>query len=66
RHAVYANLVYVAVNLLRNRGIGGTLQEEIPQRLLDELGLTRARAEEALDRVLAAETALRVLLAQPE
>ncbi|GAB3376954.1 aminoacyl-tRNA deacylase and HDOD domain-containing protein [Azotobacter armeniacus] len=66
RHAVYANLVYLAVNLLRNRGIGGTPQEEIPQRLLDDLGLTRARAEEALDRVLAAETALRVLLAHPE
>ncbi|SEI94562.1 HD-like signal output (HDOD) domain, no enzymatic activity [Azotobacter beijerinckii] len=66
RHAVYANLVYLAVNLLRNRGIGDTPQEEIPPRLLDDLGLTRARAEEALDRVLAAETALRVLLAQPE
>ncbi|GAB3473088.1 HDOD domain-containing protein [Azotobacter salinestris] len=66
RHAVYANLVYLAVNLLRNRGIGGTPQEEIPQRLLDGLGLTRARAEEALDRVLAAETALRALLANPE
>ncbi|SFW99594.1 MULTISPECIES: aminoacyl-tRNA deacylase and HDOD domain-containing protein [Azotobacter] len=66
RHAVYANLVYLAINLLRNRGIGSTPQEEIPQRLLDDLGLTRARAEEALDRVLAAETALRALLAHPE
>jgi len=66
RHAVYANLIYLAVNLLRNRGIGDSPQEDIPQQLLAGLGLSRAKAEEALDRVLAAETALRALLAQPE
>lgn len=65
QHAVYANLIYLAVNLLRNRGIGSGPEESIPQNLLDRLGLSRARAEEALDRVLAAETALRTLLAQP-
>ncbi len=65
RHAVYANLIYLAVNLLRNRGIGSGPQEAIPQALLERLELSRAKAEEALDRVLAAETALRMLLAQP-
>lgn len=64
-HAEYANLVYLAVNLMRNRGVGSGPQTAIPPALLDRLGLSRARAEEALDRLLAAETALRALLAQP-
>jgi HD-like signal output (HDOD) protein/prolyl-tRNA editing enzyme YbaK/EbsC (Cys-tRNA(Pro) deacylase) len=63
-HAAYPNLVCLAVRLLRNRGIGGGPQDEIPQQLLDALGLSRDKAEEAVDKVLAAEVALRELAAQ--
>ncbi|WP_439860474.1 HDOD domain-containing protein [Pseudomonas sp. MBLB4136] len=63
-HAAYSNLVCLAVRLLRNRGIGAGPQGEIPQQLLDALGLSRDRAEEAVDKVLAAEVALRELAAQ--
>lgn len=63
-HAAYPNLVCLAVNLLRNRGIGAGPQSEIPQSLLDALGLSREKAEEAVNKVLAAEVALRELANQ--
>lgn len=63
-HAPYANLVCLAVSLLRNRGIGAGPQSEISPALLERLGLSRAKAEEALDKVLEAEVALRELAAQ--
>jgi HD-like signal output (HDOD) protein len=63
-HAVYPNLVYLAVALLRNHGIGAGPQHEIPQSLFDDLGLSREKAEEAVSKVLAAEVALRELAAQ--
>lgn len=63
-HAAYPNLVCLAVDLLRNRGIGAGPQREIRQSLLDDLGLSREKAEEAVDKVLAAEVALRELAAQ--
>ncbi|UTW09809.1 aminoacyl-tRNA deacylase and HDOD domain-containing protein [Pseudomonas benzenivorans] len=63
-HAAYPNLVCLAVSLLRNRGIGAGPQGEIPQSLFDALGLSRDKAEEAVDKVLAAEAALRELAAQ--
>ncbi|TBU99665.1 aminoacyl-tRNA deacylase and HDOD domain-containing protein [Phytopseudomonas dryadis] len=63
-HAAYPNLVYLAVGLLRNHGIGSGPQREIPQSLLDSLGISREKAEEALAKVLAAEVALRDLATQ--
>ena len=63
-HAAYPNLVCLAVSLLRNRGIGAGPQREIPQDLFDALGLSREKAEDAVDKVLAAEVALRELAAQ--
>ncbi|MGH8353499.1 MAG: HDOD domain-containing protein [Pseudomonas sp.] len=63
-HAAYPNLVCLAVSLLRNRGIGSGPQSEIPQALLERLGLTRDKAEEAVSKVLEAEVALRELAAQ--
>ncbi|UCJ17949.1 HDOD domain-containing protein [Pseudomonas sp. MM211] len=63
-HATYPNLVYLAVSLLRNRGIGTGPEREVPQSLLDNLGITRDKAEEALNKVLAAEVALRDLASQ--
>ncbi|MGY4532110.1 HD-like signal output (HDOD) protein/prolyl-tRNA editing enzyme YbaK/EbsC (Cys-tRNA(Pro) deacylase) [Pseudomonas sp. TE3786] len=63
-HAPYANLVCLAVRLLRNRGIGSGPQAEIPQALFDRLGLSREKANEAINKVLEAETALRELASQ--
>ncbi|TLX57658.1 histidine kinase [Stutzerimonas nosocomialis] len=63
-HAAYANLVCLAVRLLRDRGIGSDPQVEIPQGLYDRLGLTREAANKAVDKVLEAEAALRELAGQ--
>ncbi|MES2820160.1 MAG: HDOD domain-containing protein [Pseudomonadota bacterium] len=63
-HAAYPNLVCLAVSLLRNRGIGSGPQTLIPQSLLDRLGLTRDKAEDAVNKVLEAEAALRDLASQ--
>ncbi|TBU76090.1 aminoacyl-tRNA deacylase and HDOD domain-containing protein [Phytopseudomonas daroniae] len=63
-HSTYPNLVYLAVSLLRNHDIGTGPEREIPQSLLDNLGISRDKAEEALSKVLAAEVALRDLASQ--
>ncbi|MEN0105215.1 MAG: HDOD domain-containing protein [Pseudomonas sp.] len=63
-HSAYPNLVCLAVRLLRNRGIGSGPQTEIPQALFDRLGLSREKANDAINKVLEAETALRELASQ--
>ncbi|MNL87873.1 hypothetical protein D3C87_2172650 [compost metagenome] len=54
----------LAVKLLRNRGIGAGPASEIPQSLFDALELSREKAEDAVNKVLAAEVALRELASQ--
>lgn len=63
-HAGHANLVCLAVRLLRNRGIGSGPYSEIPQELFDQLGLSREKATDVLNKVLDAEAALRALAMQ--
>ncbi|QKE65291.1 HDOD domain-containing protein [Aquipseudomonas campi] len=63
-HSAYPNLVCLAVSLLRNRGIGSGPQSEIPTALFERLGISRDKAEDALNKVLQAEVALRELAAQ--
>ncbi|BAN51278.1 HDOD domain-containing protein [Metapseudomonas resinovorans] len=63
-NAAYPNLVCLAVSLLRNRGIGSGPEVEIPNDLFEALGLTREKAEGAVDKVLQAEAALRELASQ--
>lgn len=63
-HSAYANLIYLAVNLLRQRGIGSGLAGEIPDSLLQRLEIPRDKAEEAVSKVLEAEAALRELASQ--
>ncbi len=63
-HASHANLVCLAVRMLRNRGIGSGAYSEVPQDLFDRLGLTREKAHEVVGRVLDAEAALRALAQQ--
>ncbi|MCY1341834.1 HDOD domain protein [compost metagenome] len=63
-NAAYANLACLAVRLLSNRGIGAGPQGPIPASLYEGLGLSIEKAEEAVDKVLAAEAALRELATQ--
>lgn len=63
-NAEFPNLVCLAVRLLRNRGIGAGPQDEIPEELFEALGLSRDKADDAVNKVLSAEAALRELAAQ--
>jgi HD-like signal output (HDOD) protein len=62
--AEYPNLVCLSVRLLRSRGIGSGPDEDIPDALLERLGLTRAKAEDVVSKVLEAEVLLRELASQ--
>ncbi|ELQ13096.1 MULTISPECIES: aminoacyl-tRNA deacylase and HDOD domain-containing protein [Pseudomonas] len=63
-HHVYANLVYLAVRLLRANGIGSGPEQDIPDELFERLGLTRDKANESVKKVLEAEVLLRELASQ--
>ena len=63
-HAVYPNLVCLATSLLRSRGVGSGPLTAIPDGLYERLGLTREKAEEVIQRIQHAESALRELAAQ--
>ncbi|MCO7514675.1 aminoacyl-tRNA deacylase and HDOD domain-containing protein [Pseudomonas guariconensis] len=63
-YAAFPNLVCLATRLLRTRGIGSGPEAPIPDALLERLGLSREKAEESVDKVLAAETLLRELASQ--
>ena len=63
-HAEYPNLVCVALELLRSRGIGHGASSPVPDALLERLGVTRAKAEDAVNKVLEAELLLRELTHQ--
>ena len=63
-YAEYPNLVCLSVRLLRSRGIGSGPDEDIPDALLERLGLTRAKADDVVSKVLEAEVLLRELASQ--
>lgn len=63
-HAAYANLVFLAVSLLRKQGIGSGPVESIPDELFERLELSREKADDVVHKVLEAETMLRELAAQ--
>ncbi|WP_271409815.1 HDOD domain-containing protein [Pseudomonas sp. Q1-7] len=63
-NAAYPNLVCLAVSLLRNQGIGSGPEVVIPDDLFEALGLTREKADDAVNKVLQAEAALRELASQ--
>ncbi|MCY4126364.1 MAG: HDOD domain-containing protein, partial [Pseudomonas sp.] len=63
-YAAFPNLVFLATRLLRSRGIGSGPKEEIPDALLERLGLSRDKAEDAVNKVLDAEALLRELASQ--
>lgn len=51
-HAVYANLLYIASQLLKEQGIGDQMPQSIPQPLYDRTGLTPETAREAIAAVI--------------
>ncbi len=61
-HHQYANLVYLSLALLRERELGSGPPMDMPDALFDRLGLTREKAEQAVDKVLDARDALRKLV----
>ena len=63
-YAEYPNLVCLAVRLLRSRGIGSGPDEDIPDALLERLGLSREKANDVVSKVLEAEVLLRELASQ--
>ncbi|AYG47339.1 HDOD domain-containing protein [Pseudomonas sp. Leaf58] len=63
-YSAFPNLVCLATRLLRARGIGSGPQEEIPDQLLERLGITRDKADDAVNKVLEAESLLRELASQ--
>ncbi|WDY57992.1 aminoacyl-tRNA deacylase and HDOD domain-containing protein [Pseudomonas sp. PSKL.D1] len=63
-NSAYPNLVCLATRLLRSRGIGSGPQEEIPDELLERLGITRDKALDVVNKVLEAESLLRELASQ--
>ncbi|MBD8575345.1 HDOD domain-containing protein [Pseudomonas syringae] len=60
----YANLVYLAVQLLRQNGIGSSPAQVIPDELYERLNLSRDKAHDAVRKVLDAEVMLRELASQ--
>ncbi|WP_313550399.1 aminoacyl-tRNA deacylase and HDOD domain-containing protein [Pseudomonas sp.] len=63
-NATYANLTFMAVQLLRAEGIGSGPARPIPPELYERLGLTPEKAQECLSRIMGAEAALRELASQ--
>ena len=63
-HAMYANLLCLSLHLMASRGIGSEPLGDLPQPLLERLGISREKAEEAIDKVLQAEAALREMTVQ--
>lgn len=63
-NAEYPNLVCVALELLRSRGIVHGASAPVPDALLERLGVPRAKAQDAVNKVLEAELLLRELANQ--
>jgi len=51
-HAVYANLIYLAMRLLRQHGIGDAPPEAVGAELYQRLGLDIARCEETIQKLV--------------
>ncbi|MDP2128977.1 MAG: HDOD domain-containing protein [Pseudohongiella sp.] len=51
-HDLYANLIYVAMRLLRHHGIGDAPPEPVEDAMYQKLGLDPARCEEAIQKLV--------------
>jgi HD-like signal output (HDOD) protein len=51
-HSAYANLIFIAMRLLRCHGIGDAPPETIPDELYTSLGLTAERCEAIIEKIV--------------
>jgi HD-like signal output (HDOD) protein len=51
-HDIYANLIYVAMRLLRQHGIGDAPPEPVAEAMYEKLGLDPVRCEEAIQKLV--------------
>ncbi|ALO47654.1 HDOD domain-containing protein [Pseudohongiella spirulinae] len=51
-HSTYANLIFIAMRLLRRHGIGDAPPESIPDELYARLGLTAERCEAIIENIV--------------
>jgi HD-like signal output (HDOD) protein len=57
----YANLLYVAMRMLRQQGIGDAPSTPIPDAIFDSLHLDRDKANEAIEKVLESSVELNMM-----
>ena len=60
---VYANLMFIAMRLLRKHGIGDAPSTPIPDELFERLHLDREKAEEAIANMMESSAELNTMAA---
>ena len=63
-HAIFPNLVLLADRLVKAKEIGDGDSEELPQEILDRLGLTQEKIEEVFEKVMSGSDSLETLASQ--
>jgi HD-like signal output (HDOD) protein len=54
-HAIYANLIHIAMRLLRQHGVSDAPPEQISDALYERCGLERRRCEEIVEKLVKSE-----------
>jgi len=60
-HCVYPNIIFMALRLLREQGIGDAPVEEVPQALYDKYGFDRKQVAEVVQQVIESEDEIRAI-----
>ncbi|OOZ39948.1 hypothetical protein BOW53_09530 [Solemya pervernicosa gill symbiont] len=63
-YAPYANLVFIADQLLGAQGFGDGVRDTLPQSLLTALGLEQSQLDDALERLNSSEAGLNSIIQQ--
>ena len=63
-HAIYSNLVFVAIRLLKRHHLGDAYSEEIPTAILEFLGLTDEQTTKILGNLITEKAALDLIVKQ--
>jgi len=62
-HCAYPNLIFMALRLLRQQGIGDAPLEEVPDYLYERLGLCEAQVLETVKEVIASSDEINAMAA---
>ena len=60
-HNIYAHLLFIALRLLRQHGIGDAALDTIPESLFEQIHLDREKAQEVIERVLESSEELNMI-----